>query len=697
MIKNDSDSPLPEEQLCDQILQQVTQGLLAKRDAHKYDVTSFVADPEVRKLLQILLDLPNKQDYRFLKQIQILQENQHKIMQTQHRTYREVREMQDTVDYVIDYLQKTQLQKVNHVYASEQELAKIFDGGQDTVDRSHYLMKHTPNNDNVQEHALMQKILLGAATCNVLSKILSRSCNKLCSTKGTAKFSKNFPSKKKSTSSSESYFRKLREDLNRLRSDIEHPRLVCEKANQTSKRDSFSCTDRESSYHDATGCNTPVSNKILEPQQNSVFNTRNNTPISVSSSQIRVPEQSEKSGRSNRSFRSDSSFFKSLENVVRKTVQDEFQNNVKNHLTSTQVPPPTTKRPRGRPKGSTKNKPKNKNNLNVIEEEDYSDSTIQDFERIQIPNIQKEKFVQIETDETNIPQDYYSQPHTSEVNITKVKNVQPELPKVVQPEQINSVQAENVVNVDSNANNVRFNDNVNHISAGPSNLFYDEQGNAFYLADSNVNNVRRAPPHVLNATFDWNDNEVDIDRVRQDVRQQFQIPDDQGLPEAIANYVQDGIPVRPRPAAHSTLLPAQRQQATNSFGFTPQDMVLGQTTPQSLRPPNNAMANTRIRVHPDTGKLTMSRGTNVLEHPVHSIHPASKSTSGLRELEGPKAPDKNDNFDKMVPKLKGTALSVWSSHIERLLASAGYVPPYHPDLKFKILPLILNKIGPYIC
>ena len=287
--------------------------------------------------------------------------------------------------------------------------------------------------------------------------------------------------------------------------------------------------------------------------------------------------------------------------------------------------------------------------------------------------------VKSETDESNIPHDYYeNNRNATNLPSTSARQV---------------VEKQRVTPVNSNMNNVRFGDEAAFTRDQLQNIYYDEEGYPCYYANNNTNNTRRPANVPLNTTFDVNQNEVDIDLVRDDVRRQFQIPDDQGIPEAIADYVRDGLPARQRPAAHSTMLPIHRQQVTNSFGFTPQDIVLGQTTPQSLRPPSNAMANTRLRVHPNTGRLTTSRGTNVLEQPINSLHPSSKGTSGLRELEGPKVPEKGDNFDKMVPKLKGQALSNWATHIERLLAAAGYYPPYHPELKYKIYPLILNRVG----
>ena len=116
-------------------------------------------------------------------------------------------------------------------------------------------------------------------------------------------------------------------------------------------------------------------------------------------------------------------------------------------------------------------------------------------------------------------------------------------------------------------NNVRLGDEAVFTREQLQNIYYDEEGYPCYYANNNTNNTRRPDNVPLNTTFDVNQNEVDIDLVRDDVRRQFQVPDDQGLPEAIANYVRDGLPARQRPAAHSTMLPIHCFGANNSSEF----------------------------------------------------------------------------------------------------------------------------------
>ena len=241
VIRNDTDKKQAIEQdFCDQVSQQVAKSLLQKRDEHRYDVASFVADREVKNLLQILLDLPSEKDREFLHKIRALQNAQQKLMQTQHRTYQEVRQMQEQVDFIIDYLERNQLKKFAKISCSEQELSKILEGKKNAAAVLNYIHDKPTQQENLQELTLAQRILLGDQN-DFAQKVNTPTPPPV-------------PLKKSTSSDTSVVLKHLADELCRLREDLSRPVPTVQRGNQTSQDDYPQPYRRDSSYHDARDC-----------------------------------------------------------------------------------------------------------------------------------------------------------------------------------------------------------------------------------------------------------------------------------------------------------------------------------------------------------------------------------------------------------------------------------------------------------
>ena len=155
-----------------------------------------------------------------------------------------------------------------------------------------------------------------------------------------------------------------------IREDLSRPVPIIEKGNQTFQDDSLQPQRRNTSYYDAQDC-VPQNFEKSFAAATQVDLTKDSCDVSASSSQIDLPDRSDKSARTNRTIRSDSSLIDTLKKVVKETVQSEFRSNIAQQLTSAQVPTPQpVRKKRGRP-------PKNENNVEDESTLYDSDSTIQ--------------------------------------------------------------------------------------------------------------------------------------------------------------------------------------------------------------------------------------------------------------------------------------------------------------------------------